>query len=40
MEMLHILGDESVIEAWKNPRVLAEAMAQVLFDGLQPSKGE
>jgi len=40
MEMLHILGDESVREAWKNPGQLAENMAQVLFDGLQPSKGE
>jgi len=37
MEMLHILGDETVREAWKNPAQLAEAMAQVLFDGLQPS---
>ena len=37
MEMLHILGDETVREAWKNPALLAEAMAQVLFDGLQPS---
>jgi len=40
MEMLHILGDEPVIEAWKKPALLAENMAQVLFDGLQPSKGE
>ncbi len=37
MEILHILGDETVREAWKNPAQLAEAMAQVLFDGLQPS---
>jgi AcrR family transcriptional regulator len=38
MEMLHILGDEAVRNAWKNPAQLAEAMAQVLFDGLQPTK--
>lgn len=37
MEMLHILGDEPIRAAWKNPRQLAEDMAQVLFDGLQPS---
>jgi AcrR family transcriptional regulator len=37
MEMLNVLGDETVREAWKNPRQLAENMAQVLFDGLQPS---
>jgi len=37
MEMLHILGDGAVREAWKNPAQLAENMAQVLFDGLQPS---
>jgi len=36
MEMLHILGDETVREAWKNPADLAENMAQVLLDGLQP----
>ena len=36
MEMLHILGDEPVREAWKNPADLAENMAQVLLDGLQP----
>jgi TetR/AcrR family transcriptional regulator, fatty acid metabolism regulator protein len=36
MEMLHILGDEPVREAWKNPPQLAEYMAQVLFDGMQP----
>jgi len=36
MEMLHILGDETVREAWKNPAGLAENMAQVLLDGLQP----
>jgi AcrR family transcriptional regulator len=38
MEMLHILGDETVRQAWKNPPQLAESMAQVLLDGLQPSK--
>jgi len=37
MEMLHILGDETVREAWKNPADLAENMARVLLDGLQPS---
>lgn len=37
MKMLNILGDETVRAAWKNPRQLAENMAQVLFDGLQPS---
>lgn len=37
MEMLHILGDEPVQAAWKNPAELAEHMAQVLFDGLQPT---
>ncbi|MGD0878729.1 MAG: helix-turn-helix domain-containing protein [Anaerolineales bacterium] len=36
MEMLHILGDETVREAWKNPADLAENMARVLLDGLQP----
>jgi AcrR family transcriptional regulator len=35
MEMLHILGDEPVRHAWKNPAQLAENIAQVLFDGLQ-----
>ena len=38
MEMLHILGDEAVREAWKDPAQLAEYMAQVLFDGLQPKR--
>lgn len=38
MEILNILGDEPVREAWKNPRQLAKIMAQVLFDGLQPKK--
>ena len=38
MEMLHILGDETVREAWKNPTDLAENMALVLLDGLQPNK--
>ena len=37
MEMLHILGDETVREAWKNPADLAENMAQALLDGLQPT---
>jgi len=37
MEMLHILGDETVRAAWKNPAELAENMAAVLFDGLQSS---
>jgi AcrR family transcriptional regulator len=37
MEMLNVLGDGTVREAWKNPRQLAENIAQVLFDGLQPS---
>jgi AcrR family transcriptional regulator len=36
MEMLHILGDETVREAWKSPADLAENMALVLLDGLQP----
>jgi AcrR family transcriptional regulator len=38
LEMLHILGDEAVQEAWKNPAALAESMAQVLLDGLQPAE--
>jgi AcrR family transcriptional regulator len=38
MEMMHILGDETIREAWKNPRELAENIAQVLFDGLQPTE--
>ncbi len=37
LEMLHILGDEAVRAAWQNPAQLAEEMAQVLFDGLQPA---
>ncbi len=37
LELMNILGDETVREAWKNPAQLAEAMAQVLFDGLQPT---
>jgi len=37
LELMNILGDETVREAWKNPAELAEAMAQVLFDGLQPT---
>jgi AcrR family transcriptional regulator len=37
LEMLHILGDEEVRAAWQNPGQLAEEMARVLFDGLQPS---
>jgi len=37
LELMNILGDEIVREAWKNPAELAEAMAQVLFDGLQPT---
>jgi AcrR family transcriptional regulator len=37
LEMLHILGDEDVRAAWQNPAQLAEEMAQVLFDGLQPA---
>jgi AcrR family transcriptional regulator len=36
LELMNILGDETVREAWKNPAQLAESMAQVLFDGLQP----
>jgi len=36
LELMNILGDEIVREAWKNPEQLAESMAQVLFDGLQP----
>jgi len=36
LELMNILGDELVCEAWKDPAALAEAMAQVLFDGLQP----
>jgi AcrR family transcriptional regulator len=36
LELMNILGDEAVREAWKNPAQLAESMAQVLFDGLQP----
>lgn len=36
LELMHILGDEAVRDAWKNPAQLAEYMAQVLFDGLQP----
>ncbi len=36
LEILSILGDEAVREAWQNPRELAENMAQVLLDGLQP----
>ena len=39
MEILHILGDEPVREAWKKPAQLAEHMARVLFDGLQAGKG-
>ena len=35
LELMNILGDEAVREAWKNPAQLAESMAQVLFDGLQ-----
>jgi len=37
LELMNILGDEAVREAWKNPAQLAESMAQVLFDGLQPA---
>jgi AcrR family transcriptional regulator len=37
LEMLNILGDEAVRETWKNPGEMAENMAQVLLDGLQPS---
>jgi AcrR family transcriptional regulator len=37
LELMNILGDEAVREAWRNPAQLAESMAQVLFDGLQPS---
>jgi len=36
LELMNILGDEVVRDAWKNPAQLAESMAQVLFDGLQP----
>lgn len=35
MEILYILGDKDVQNAWKNPTKLAEYMAAVLFDGLQ-----
>jgi AcrR family transcriptional regulator len=37
LELMNILGDELVRDAWKNPADLAEAMAQVLLDGLQPT---
>ena len=37
LELMNILGDEIVRDAWKNPAQLAESMAQVLFDGLQPT---
>jgi TetR/AcrR family transcriptional regulator, fatty acid metabolism regulator protein len=37
LELMNILGDELVRDAWKNPADLAEAMAQVLIDGLQPT---
>ena len=37
LEMLHILGDEAVRDAWKDPAGLAENISQLLFDGLQPS---
>ena len=37
LELMNILGDEAVREAWKNPAQLAESIAQVLFDGLQPT---
>lgn len=39
LELMNILGDEAVRDAWKNPAELAESMAQVLFDGLQPKGG-
>jgi TetR/AcrR family transcriptional regulator, fatty acid metabolism regulator protein len=40
LEMMNILGDEAVREAWKKPGELAESMAQVLLDGLQPAARE
>jgi AcrR family transcriptional regulator len=38
LEILHILGDDIVRAEWQNPEALAEDIAQVLFDGLQPGK--
>ncbi len=40
LEVLHILGDDPVRRAWQNPDNLAEDIAEVMFDGLQPRKGE
>lgn len=36
LELLNILGDEVTRQSWQNPREMAEHMAQVLLDGLQP----
>jgi len=36
LELLSVLGDEVVRAAWADPARLAESIAQVLFDGLQP----
>ncbi len=36
LQILHILGDDIVRAAWRDPRQLAEQIARVLFDGIQP----
>jgi AcrR family transcriptional regulator len=39
MEVMHLLGDEAIRAAWQHPDTLAESIAQILLDGLQPKAG-
>ena len=37
LEMMHILGDDMVQSAWEQPEQMAEDIARVILDGIQPT---